>query len=140
MNKVKKWQTKDTTMLLLIGDIHACYDELQALLDAAGLGDDDHILAVGDIVDRGPDNRKVLDFFQKRPRTASIMGNHERKHIRSARGELSPAPSQIIARHELGDDYPSYLKFLATFPRYRELPEALVVHGFWEPGVPLENQ
>src|SRR5206468_775519 len=47
---------------------------------------------------------------------------------------------QIIARHELGDDYPSYLKFMATFPRYRELPEALVVHGFWEPGVPLENQ
>jgi serine/threonine protein phosphatase 1 len=68
------------------------------------------------------------------------MGNHERKHLRWARGELEPALSQRITRYLLGEAYPDCLAYLATFPRCRELPEALVVHGFWEPGVPLEGQ
>jgi serine/threonine protein phosphatase 1 len=29
---------------------------------------------------------------------------------------------------------------LATFPRHRDLGEALVVHAFWEPGVSREGQ
>ncbi|TVS11508.1 MAG: hypothetical protein EA424_23705 [Planctomycetaceae bacterium] len=40
---------------LIIGDIHGCFDELQDLLQAAGLASDDQIIALGDIVDRGPD-------------------------------------------------------------------------------------
>jgi serine/threonine protein phosphatase 1 len=127
-------------MTLVVGDIHGCYFELLDLLERAGLGDDEEVLAVGDVVDRGPDNRRVLDFFRQRPRASSILGNHERKHLRAARGELEPAPSQRITREQLGADYPACLAFLATFPRHRELPEALVVHGFWEPGVPLERQ
>jgi serine/threonine protein phosphatase 1 len=127
-------------MRLVVGDIHACYLELLDLLDQASIGPDDEILAVGDLVDRGPANREVLDFFQQRPGASSIVGNHERKHLRWARGELAPAPSQRIAHAQLGEAYPKALAFLATFPRHCELPEALVVHGFWEPGVPLERQ
>jgi serine/threonine protein phosphatase 1 len=127
-------------MRLVVGDIHACYQELLDLLDRAGLGADDEIVAVGDLVDRGPANREVLDFFRQRPGASSVLGNHERKHLRWARGELEPAPSQRITRAQLGDTYADALAFLATFPRHRELPEALVVHGFWEPGEPLERQ
>jgi serine/threonine protein phosphatase 1 len=68
------------------------------------------------------------------------MGNHERKHLRSARGEIEPAASQKITRAQLGDGYADCLTYLATLPRHSELPEALVVHAFWEPGVPLEQQ
>jgi serine/threonine protein phosphatase 1 len=125
---------------LLIGDIHACYTELLDLLDQAGLGADDELLAVGDILDRGPDNWAVLDFFRQRPGAFSIMGNHERKHLRSARGEVAPAASQKITRAQLGDAYPECLAFLEKLPRHRDLPEAVVVHGCWEPGVPLEQQ
>jgi serine/threonine protein phosphatase 1 len=127
-------------MTLIIGDIHACFDELQDLLDLAGLGPDDDILAVGDIVDRGPANRQVLDFFRDNPRASSILGNHERKHLRSSRGEIPPAPSQVITRGQLGDSYPEYLSLLATLPRHRELPEAMVVHAFWEPGLGVQEQ
>jgi serine/threonine protein phosphatase 1 len=70
------------TVRLVIGDFHACFADLQELLAHAGLGDDDEIIAVGDILDRGPDNKAVLDFFRRRPRTLSVMGNHERKHLR----------------------------------------------------------
>jgi serine/threonine protein phosphatase 1 len=127
-------------MTLVIGDIHGCYVELLDLLDRAGLGADEDIVAVGDILDRGPAGPQVLDFFRQTPRASSILGNHERKHLRSARGELAPAASQKITRAQFGAVYPDCLAFLATLPRHRELPEALIVHGFWEPGVPLERQ
>ena len=41
-------------MTLVVGDIHGCYLELLDLLDRAGLGADGEVLAVGDILDRGP--------------------------------------------------------------------------------------
>lgn len=127
-------------MRLLVGDIHGCFGEFLDLLDAAGVGDADEIIAIGDVVDRGPDSGRVLDFFRTRPLASSILGNHERKHLRSARGEIEPAPSQKITREQLGDAYPDCLSLLATFPRHLELPEAILVHGFWEPAVPLEQQ
>jgi serine/threonine protein phosphatase 1 len=127
--------------LLIVGDIHGCYDELRALLDAAGVADDDEIIALGDIVDRGPASPQVLAFFRTRPMAQSIMGNHERKHVRSFRGEIQPALSQRITRQQIGEaDYPAAVAQMAAFATGLELPEAILVHAFWEPGVPLEHQ
>jgi hypothetical protein len=81
-------------MTLVIGDIHGCHDELQALLVNAGIGDDEPIIALGDVVDRGPASPQTLLFLQQRPLTQVLMGNHERKHVRHARGELKLANSQ----------------------------------------------
>jgi serine/threonine protein phosphatase 1 len=127
-------------VLLVVGDIHGCYAELLDLVDCAGLGPGDELLAVGDLVDRGPEARQVFDFFCRRSWATSILGNHERKHLRWARGQLDPALSQRIARFQLGDDYPAFLNFAAALSLFRELPEALVVHGFWEPGLTLDQQ
>jgi hypothetical protein len=65
--------------ILVIGDIHGCYDEFQSLLDKAGLTEDDSIISVGDAVDRGPNTPAVLRFLQEKPNALLIMGNHERK-------------------------------------------------------------
>jgi hypothetical protein len=70
--------------------------KLQALLDKAGIGDDEPIIALGDVVDRGPASPQTLLFLQQRPLTQVLMGNHERKHVRHARGELKLANSQRI--------------------------------------------
>ncbi|NDJ63261.1 MAG: hypothetical protein GYB67_19225 [Chloroflexi bacterium] len=126
---------------LVVGDIHGCYAEFQDLLDRAALGAGDRIVAVGDIVDRGPESPRVLEFFRERPNAATIMGNHERKHVRAFRGAIPPAPSQVIARAQIGDiDYPGAVEWMAGLPRALDLPDALIVHGFWEPGVALEDQ
>jgi len=125
---------------IVIGDIHGCHAELLNLLDVVGPASDDQIVAIGDVVDRGPDSLKVLEFIRGTPNAMSIVGNHERKHIRSARGETPAALSQKIVRHQLGDDYAEWLAFMESFPRHLELPEAILVHGFMEPGVPLEEQ
>jgi hypothetical protein len=124
----------------LIGDIHGCYAELLDLLDKAGLSGDDRIIALGDIVDRGPETPQALKFFQSRPGALSLMGNHERKHIRWSRGEVKPALSQQISKEQLGLAYPDALAFMETFPIYLELTEAILVHGCLEPNVLLEEQ
>lgn len=127
-------------MELIIGDIHGCWDEFQALLDKAGPGPSDRIIAVGDIVDRGPESEKVLEFFRSTPNALTIMGNHERKHISSFERRVRPALSQKIVRHEVGERYPPWIDFFRALPLCLRLSEALVVHGFFEPGVPLEQQ
>lgn len=126
---------------LIIGDIHGCYAELLELLDRASLSDQDEIIAVGDIVDRGPDSPRVLAFFRQHPRARSIQGNHERKHVRSWRGEVMPALSQCITRQQVGEAaYLDAVAFMDVLPRFLELPEAILVHGFWEPGLSVAEQ
>ncbi|MBI4524881.1 MAG: metallophosphoesterase [Deltaproteobacteria bacterium] len=126
---------------LVIGDIHGCYTELQELLDRVGLSSQDEVIAIGDIVDRGPDSPNVLEFFRTQANARSLMGNHERKHVRSFRGELQPALSQIITGHQLGaDGYSSAVSYMARLPHFLDLPEAILVHGFFEPGRSLPDQ
>lgn len=125
---------------LVIGDIHGCYLELQALLEKAGLNDDDSILSVGDFVDRGPETPQVLAFFQSLPRARALMGNHERKHVRAARHEVKLSISQHVSRQQIGDGYAEAIQWMNTLPLFLELPEAIIVHGYLEPGLPLEQQ
>ncbi|MBE3123425.1 MAG: metallophosphoesterase [Planctomycetes bacterium] len=87
---------------LIVGDIHGCWDAFQDLLGAAGIGDKDEVIAVGDIADRGPDSPKVLEFFRTRPGALCVRGNHERKHVLASRGESRLALSQHLTRHQLG--------------------------------------
>lgn len=125
---------------LVIGDIHGCYDELQALLDKVGLIEGDFIVSAGDCVDRGPGTPAVLRFFQEKPNALLIMGNHERKHVRADRHEVKLARSQKISKIQFGETYPEALAFMNTLPLYLDLPEALVVHGYFEPGLALSQQ
>ena len=125
---------------LIVGDIHGCYAELCDLLDLAGLSLDDEIIAIGDIVDRGPESPQVLDFFRRQANARNLMGNHERKHVRSFAGELQPALSQIITRDQLGDAYSAAVDYMRGLPHWLELPDAMLVHGFFEPGVPVAEQ
>ena len=124
----------------VIGDIHGCFTELQELLDKAGVAEDVRIIALGDIVDRGPDSAQVLDFFSNNPSRLSLMGNHERKHVRGARHEVRLALSQIISREEFGASYQQALERMGNLPLFLDLPEAVLVHGYLEPGIHLEQQ
>jgi len=126
---------------LVIGDIHGCYAELRALLDLARLAPGDQIIAIGDLFDRGPEPLDVLRFFQETPDALAIMGNHERKHVRSFDGEITPAASQLITRHLLGESvYPQAVAWMSDLPIYLDLPQVLLVHAFYEPGIPLHHQ
>ena len=64
-----------------IGDIAGNYDELIILLSKMPRGIP---FSVGDLIDRGDDSKKVLDFFMKKGR--AVKGNHEDLFVDFMRG------------------------------------------------------
>ncbi len=67
----------------VIGDIHGRADLLERLL--ARLPADASIIVAGDLCDRGPDTRRVLDLLIERG-ARGALGNHEEWFLRWARG------------------------------------------------------
>ncbi len=125
---------------LVIGDIHACTDELEALLDKVGPASDDQIISIGDIVDRGPYPLRAVKFFSNTPHARSLMGNREHKHILASEGRMEYARSRLITREQLGDAYDEAIAYFRTMPTGIELDEAYLLHGYWEPGVSFDQQ
>ncbi len=126
---------------LVIGDIHGCHAELLELVEKAGLADGDLLIALGDLVDRGPDSASVLRFFKDQPRRRSLMGNHERKHLLAWRREGTLSESQLLVKEQF--DAPLYaeaIRYFEDLPLFVELPEAILIHGGLEPGVALDRQ
>ncbi|MEU5362380.1 polynucleotide kinase-phosphatase [Streptomyces sp. NPDC005925] len=78
----------------IIGDIHGCSAELEALLAGLGYTDGAHpegrtAVFVGDLVDRGPDSPGVLRRVMamvKSGHALCVPGNHENKFGRHLRG------------------------------------------------------
>jgi serine/threonine protein phosphatase 1 len=125
---------------LIISDIHGCYDELQALLDQSGIGDDDRIICIGDLLDKGPQPRAVLDYFMATPNASSIRGNHEQKHIDNITGKTAPRAAQLLTRWHLDENYGKAVAWMQGLPLYMDLPDALLVHGYYEPGIAPTEQ
>jgi serine/threonine protein phosphatase 1 len=66
--------------LIAIGDIHGCAKSLDALLDALDYDEDDHLLFIGDYIDRGPDSKSVIDRLielSAEMECTFLRGNHE---------------------------------------------------------------
>jgi serine/threonine protein phosphatase 1 len=120
---------------IIIGDIHGCFAELTELLHQVGVSADDHILGIGDAVDRGPDSVKVLEFLRARPNTLALVGNHERKHLRGIYSY-----SQEITKLQFGAAYADAVVWMSTLPYFIEVEEAIIVHAAMLPGVPLREQ
>jgi hypothetical protein len=126
---------------LVVGDLHGCYDELLALLDAARFGAADRLVCVGDLVAKGEKSREVLELFIRDARFTSVLGNHDRailRHWRGKRRRLKPAQEKCVAELEEGRE--RYAAFLGSLPLYRYLDTHVVVHAGLRPGVPLERQ
>ncbi len=66
--------------LIAIGDIHGCVGSLNVLLDRIGPEPEDHLVFVGDYVDRGPDSYSVIERLlelRKHVSCTFLRGNHE---------------------------------------------------------------
>lgn len=68
------------TRTLVVGDIHGCLANFDALLRSIVLTPDDHLVLLGDYVDRGPDSSGVLKRIIELSQThhlTTVKGNHE---------------------------------------------------------------
>src|SRR5512139_706819 len=86
-------EVNDAERVVAVGDVHGAFDQFIAILQAAEIVDADghwaggntHFVQTGDLVDRGPDSRKVLDLMMRLEpeaekaggRVYPLLGNHE---------------------------------------------------------------
>ncbi len=61
--------------LLIVGDLAGNFNALERLLSQVNT--DIFILAVGDVIDKGPDSMKLLNFFMEKENSRILLGNHE---------------------------------------------------------------
>ena len=62
---------------LIVGDVHGCLDELEALLaTAAHDARSEALVLVGDLVNKGPRSAAVVRWCRER-RALAVRGNHE---------------------------------------------------------------
>ena len=71
---------------IAIGDIHGCPATLDVLLTKLALSTEDHLIFVGDYVDRGPDSKAVIERLleleeaseeRTGPHCTFLRGNHD---------------------------------------------------------------
>lgn len=74
---VKIWDKEIKGKLWAVGDIHGCYNLLMTRLKEVGFDfENDLLVAVGDLVDRGTQNIECIELLSK-PWFTSVRGNHE---------------------------------------------------------------
>lgn len=136
---------------IAIGDIHGCHVAFDVLLASLGVTSDDTLVVLGDVVDRGPGTRQVVERLlelQRQCRVVFLLGNHEEMMFDAlAGGEWSrgwPRYGGIatLASYE-GDPRqipPEHIEFLQSGLDYWETDRELFIHANLEPGVALEQQ
>lgn len=126
---------------IVVGDIHGCYDELQKLLKKVDFCDNDLCISVGDVVDRGADSWKVVDFFKNTPNAYCVLGNHERRVAGVVRGTSEAAWSQLHTLSKLSKDkHNAYAKYFESLPAVIETPHAIITHARLDPNKDIRHQ
>ncbi|KAB8068698.1 Metallo-dependent phosphatase-like protein, partial [Aspergillus leporis] len=71
-------QGSATRRLVIVGDVHGMKKSLEALLEKVGFnkGKGDHLILVGDLVNKGPDSPGVIDLAIEL-RASAVRGNHD---------------------------------------------------------------
>lgn len=158
-----------------IGDVHGCADLLDALLamiaqdDAARARKPISLILLGDLVDRGPNSRGVVERVMALTGSGGdvrcLKGNHEEAFILAARGDLralplfrrmegeatlasyglDPALFRVMTDAELADwmerHVPrAHVDFLDALPDSIAIGDYLFVHAGIRPGVPIDDQ
>jgi serine/threonine protein phosphatase 1 len=157
------------TLHYAVGDIHGMRAELDRLLDsieadAALLGRDATVVFLGDLINRGPASRQVLDRLIAGPARAAdrwitLRGNHDQLFIDAIAGRSEAAFEQLLRKGGL-ETLASYglrrkeaslararravpshhLRFLESLPLSHPAGDFFFVHAGVDPSRPLERQ
>jgi len=137
--------------ILAIGDIHGCCNALTLLLNTVQIQSEDTVVVLGDLIDRGPNSRGVIEQLLELSRTVKVIGicgNHEEMLFQSvARGSPRLLWLGSGARATL-DSYggqlsgipESHLAFLRGFVDSWQTDSHIFVHGNAAPDEPVELQ
>ncbi len=135
---------------LAIGDIHGCDRALELLLEILTITADDTLVVLGDVVDRGPGTKQVIDRLielEQSCRLVFLLGNHEECMLDALQGgplrELWLEHGGVEAIASYGDELAipeEHVQFLAAGRDFWENDRTIFVHANLEPGVVLSEQ
>jgi hypothetical protein len=142
---------KGARRIVAVGDVHGSYVGLVENLQMAGLidkkqrwiGGETHLVQMGDLVDRGPDSRKIIDFFMKLEKNAEkkggkvhvLIGNHDAMQIIGLLDHTSP--EEIAA---FKDRNSKKVRDQVFERRYQRLLEEAKAGGLEEPDKKAERE
>ena len=118
--------------IAIFGDIHGCFDTFMEL--KAKLPSNCRIISVGDIIDRGPQIEKTVDYFREYE-LEMVLGNHEHMAIEASEF-ISLTDSERANYNLFGTDwmynggkemlaqYSSRSKLIDDIESFRSLPIA----------------
>ena len=127
--------------IIAIGDIHGCHQEFAELLALLDLQQDDRLILVGDLVNRGPDSCKVIDLARAHNALA-LLGNHELRLLNHRRNGDPPAALRTVDRVTFEQLRPDDWTYLEAMPLTHEVPDLnlVCVHGGFLPNEPWQKQ
>ena len=126
---------------LVVGDIHGCWREFDKILDRAGFGNDDLLICVGDILNRGPKTWRVARFFRDTPNAWTVLGNHELRLARFIRGEAAASWSHQQSLTDLSrKKQQDWADWLLDLPAVITTPRVAVAHARLDPKRKLGRQ
>ncbi len=132
--------------LIAIGDIHGCLNQFKMILEAIKPQIDDTLIFLGDLVNRGPNSKGVIEeIFElsKKCTIHCIMGNHEEMIVAAFQGGKSEhdfwckfGGIQTLASYEvsLAKDIPrDHLRFICYCHDFLETDDYIFVHAGCDP-------
>ena len=132
--------------LIAIGDIHGCARTLDALLERLQPTADDHLVFVGDYIDRGPDSKGVIDRLIKLRKSFTctfLRGNHEALMLGyldygefdlwHVNGGVATLNSYAVDDGEHAHIPADHIAFVRQTELYLDTPEFFFVHAGLNP-------
>ena len=117
-----------TMRVAVISDIHGNLEAFVRCLDDIERSCVDRIFSLGDAIGYGPQPEEVLGLLEQRG-IPNILGNHELAVIdRHYRSDFSPQ-AIVSLKQTLKYLTPASLRCIKNLPHYREINDALMVHG-----------
>jgi hypothetical protein len=114
------WRFSGVERIVAVSDVHGALDAMTSTLQKAGVLDDalawsggaTHLVITGDILDRGPDSRKVMDLIIRLEKEAldaggrvhMLLGNHEVMNLVGDLRYVSKGEYAAFADDELPED------------------------------------
>lgn len=110
---------------VVVGDVHGCAAELDALLQAAG---PDRVVLVGDLFTRGPDPVGVWRIVQGHD---AVLGNHDDKLLRELRAPKGGAVGRVVRALDRADR--AWRAWVRALPLFLDVGRYCVVHAGLHP-------
>ena len=131
--------------IVIIGDIHGCYDEFKELLEKVHSETPSKNpnkclkILVGDLVNKGPDSAKVLKLCCKKYPSSilAVRGNHD-ELVLSMHKKYKEKKEKLEERNKWIEKLPSdYITYLSNLPYSIKIPSlnCIIVHAGVDPSL-----